>query len=155
MRLAWGPNLGARVQEITGPDAIPTVTLAAAAGDLFQILVGGAAGTQEGTSPLDGGSTPKACLGGPTLWGSGTAPVSNPVVLTCWGPVGIHSACTWQPPLWMRQPLASGGRDTGVRGALGSPSIHLSIQVLIPCSQHPQAPHTCLSLSLSYSNSDH
>lgn len=30
----WGPDLGAGVQEHTGPDAIPTVTFAAAAGDL-------------------------------------------------------------------------------------------------------------------------
>lgn len=155
MRWAWGPNLGARVQEITGPDAISTVTLAAATGDLSQILVSGAAGTQEGTSTLERRSTPKPCLGGPTLWGNGTAPVSNPVVLTCWGPVGIHSACTWQPPWRMRQPLASGGRDTGMRGTLGSPSIHPSVQVLIPCSQHPQAPHSYVPPSLSYSNSDH
>ena len=56
--MTWGPDLGAGVQEHTSPDAVPTVTLAAAAGDLSQILISGAAGTQEWASALDGRSTP-------------------------------------------------------------------------------------------------
>lgn len=53
MEWGLGPDLGAGVQELTGPDAIPTVTLAAVAGDLPQILISGAAGTQERASALD------------------------------------------------------------------------------------------------------
>lgn len=53
----------------------------------------------------------------------------------------MHSACMWQPPWWMRQLLASGGRDIGMRGALGGPCIHPFIWVLIIYSPQPQDPH--------------
>lgn len=75
-------------------------------------------------------------------------------MLTCWGPVGIHSACTWQPPWWMRQLLASGARDTGMRG-LGSAPIYLSTHMFTPYPEHPQAPHLCMPLSPSWSDSGH
>ena len=67
--------------------------------------------------------------------GDGPAPVhGSPSHLTCWGPVGIHSACMWQPPWRMRQLLASGGRGTGMRG---SPSIRPS-----GCSPPTLSTHT-------------
>lgn len=131
--MGLGPDLGARVQELTGPDAIPTVTLTAAAGDLSQILISVAAGTQEQASSLDRRSTPPGLRGAP-LQGNGTAPVSTSVVLTCWGPVGMHSACMWQPPWRTRQLLTSGGRDVGVRGG---PSFICAIRYSPPRSQGP------------------
>lgn len=65
MGWGWGPDLGAGVQELTGADAVPTVTLAAAAGDLSQILISRAAETPERASALDRRSTPpRQDLGG-------------------------------------------------------------------------------------------
>lgn len=79
--------------------------------------------------------------------GDGPAPVrGSPSHLTCWGPVGIHSACMWQPPWRIRQLLASGGRGAGMRG---SPSVRPSVWVLSPYSQHP---HSRVPLSPSWSD---
>lgn len=56
------PDLRAGVQELAGPDAIPTVTLAAAAGDLSPVLISGAAGSQQLASTLCKRVTPSPGL---------------------------------------------------------------------------------------------
>lgn len=79
-------DLGAGVQKITGLDAISTVTLATAAGDLSQSLISEAAGRQELACALDDRVTRSP---GPVGECTAQAP---PCMLTCWGPVGMHSA---------------------------------------------------------------
>lgn len=95
--MGWGlgPDLGAGVQELTGPDAIPTVTIAAAAGDLSQILISGAAGTLERASALDRRGTPPKPSQPPThggMYSLRIQPCCADLLGTCGNTFSVHVA---------------------------------------------------------------
>lgn len=132
MGWGWGPDLGTGVQELTGADAVPTVTLAAAAGDLSQILISRAAETPEWASALEGAPLPDLVWEGPPIgeWHSPKVrPCCADLLRPCGDTFGMHVAATMVDEtavsLWKE-------RHWG-EGFPGSPSIHLSVQVLIPC----------------------
>ena len=87
--MPWGPDLGAGVQEHTGPDAVPTVTFAAAAGDLSQIPVSGAAGWRH-APPRAWSEEHLPCGGRPSP--SARLPQSSHLLGACGDTLGMHVA---------------------------------------------------------------
>lgn len=87
----WGPDLGAGVQEHTGPDAVPTITFAAAAGDLSQIPVRGE-GLPDGGAPLRRPVPRSAAPGGGRPSPSVRFPELSHLLGACGDTVGMHVA---------------------------------------------------------------